>query len=97
MNDPNQAYGGNIFEQPASNLSEVNGWEGSSGYGYDNNIAQPSSDWGVGDTAFNTDRITNPYAENPYEVNVFDNAYTETFSNPNPTQDYSSHSGFELE
>lgn len=76
---------------------DSNGYGGETGYGYNTQIAQSSSNWGAGDTAYNTDDITNPYAENPYETNVFDNAYTETFFNPNPTHDYSSSTGFELE
>lgn len=97
MNPRNSANDGNNSDGFNSSWGEGNGWQNSSGYGYDNDIAQQQSAWGSGDTAFNTDRITNPYAENPYEVNVFDNAYTETFSTPNPTSDYSSSSGFELE
>lgn len=31
-----------------------------------------------------TQKIDNPYVENIYEANVFDNAYTETFALPNP-------------
>lgn len=70
---------------------------GVSGYGYDNDVALSQSAWGAVDTVLNTDIITNPYAENPFETNVFDNAYTETLSDPNPTHDYSKRSGFELE
>lgn len=88
MNDPNQAYGGNLFEE-----NENNGWAGASGY----DLAQSSQNWGVESTAYHTEHITNAYAENPYEINVFDTPYTETFSQPNPTHDYSINSGFELD
>lgn len=101
MSDPNQAYG-NGFESDNSGWGDGNGYKSSSGYGYDNDLAQQQSYWGAGDTAYNTtDWITNPYVENPYETTFFDNAYSETFSNPNPTHDYSNYksnsSGFELE
>lgn len=42
--------------------------------------------------------IDNAYQENPYEINVFDNAYTESFTAPNPKNSYSKQkSGWELE
>lgn len=90
MADPNQNYG-NFFGAEESGWSG-SGYQGQTGYEYDNDndIAQQQSPWGAGDTAYNTDHITNPYAENPFETNVFDNAYSETYSNPNPTHDYSS-------
>ncbi len=97
MNNPNQAYSRNTFDESASGWGEDNELTGVSGYGYDNDVALSQSAWGAVDTALNTDRITNPYAENPFETNVFDNAYTETFSDPNPTYDYSKRSGLELE
>lgn len=85
MHDPNNNY------YPTDNQS---GWDNN---GYNNSISDSGSGWGVRDNSWTTDSITDPYAENPYEVNVFDNAYTETFSNPNPTHDYANNSGFELD
>jgi hypothetical protein len=42
--------------------------------------------------------IDNAYQENTYEINVFDNAYTESFTDPNPKNSYSKQkSGWELE
>lgn len=99
MSNPNQAYGNN-FDSDNSVWDEGNGYKGSSGYGYDNDLVQQQSPLG-GDTAYTTDWITNLYVENPYEVNFFDNAYSETLSNPNLSHDYSdrraNNTGFELE
>jgi hypothetical protein len=50
------------------------------------------------DNSLISDHIDNAYQENPYEINVFDNAYTESFTNPNPKNSYSKQkSGWELE
>lgn len=99
MHDPNQAYGN--YESDSSGWETSNGYGGDSGYGGNSELTQQQNAWGAKETAFNTDSITNPYVENLYEVNFFDNAYTETFSNPNPTHGYNNHksssSGFELE
>ncbi len=39
MNEPNQAYSGNAFEESASGWGEDNELTGVSGYGYDNDVA----------------------------------------------------------
>lgn len=96
MADPNQ-NSSNSFESEDSGWGDSNGYKGETAYGYDSDIAQQHYG-NAGDSALNTDFITNSYVENPYESNVFDNAYSETLSNPNPTHDYgSSDSNFNFE
>lgn len=58
--------------------------------GYDTQPWGSDTAWGAGDTALKTDWITDPYRENPYEVNPFDNAYSESLTNPNPSTGYDS-------
>lgn len=95
MHDPNQAYG-DYYESDYSVWGET-GYRGSSGYGDGSDVIPMQNTWDAKDADFNSNRITNPYVENPYEANVFDNAYTETFYNPNPTYGYNGYNSSDLE
>ncbi len=69
--------------------TEESGYSNSSS-GYDNSQlfgGQDSGNFGA-DSPLTTDFITDPYQENPFEVNPMDNAWSESWSNPNPRTDY---------
>ncbi|AFZ11403.1 hypothetical protein Cri9333_0432 [Crinalium epipsammum PCC 9333] len=94
-NNDNSGWGGSSDNSESGwNSSGYNTEESgysNSGSGYDNSQlfgGQDSGNFGA-DSPLTTDFITDPYQENPFEVNPMDNAWSESWSNPNPHTDYS--------
>ena len=98
MNNNNQNPWGNDNQDSWGNQSEqqINPWDNQpkeQGNLWSNNTQNPweeqKNPW-----LSSQGNINNPYLENIYQENHFDNPYTETFSNPDPQNEQDS--GWEL-
>ena len=78
-----QNFGGNQSQE------QNDPWGNNNQNPWGNQSDQPTNPW-----ANSQSMIDNPYLENPYEANFFDNPYTETFANPNPENEQDS--GWEI-